>query len=89
MDVLVNNAGISGPTALVETMDPDAWEAVLRVNLTGTFNVTRLSIPYLKQAESGVIIIMSSLAGRVGYPNRSPYAATRWGLVGLTKDAVN
>jgi NAD(P)-dependent dehydrogenase (short-subunit alcohol dehydrogenase family) len=85
MDVLVNNAGISGPTAPLETIDPDAWEAALRVNLTGTFNVTRLSIPYLKQAESGVIIIMSSLAGRLGYPNRSPYATTKWGLVGLTK----
>jgi len=48
LNVLVNNAGTSGPTAPVETMEPDAWEAVLRVNLTGTFNVTRLSIPYLK-----------------------------------------
>jgi len=82
---LVNNAGISGPTAPVETMDPDAWEAVLRVNLIGTFNVTRLSIPHLKQSGSGVIIIMSSLAGRVGYPDRSPYATTKWGLIGLTK----
>jgi enoyl-ACP reductase-like protein len=49
------------------------------------FNVTRLSIPYLKQSGSGVIIIMSSLAGRFGYPDRSPYATTKWGLIGLTK----
>jgi NAD(P)-dependent dehydrogenase (short-subunit alcohol dehydrogenase family) len=85
LDVLVNNAGISGPTAPLEAMDPDAWDAVLRVNLTGTFNVTRSAIPHIRRSGDGVIIIMSSLAGRFGYRNRSPYAATKWGLVGLTK----
>lgn len=85
IDVLVNNAGISGPTASVEQMDPDAWESVLRVNLTGTFHVTRHSIPHLKRSRSGAIIVMSSLAGRFGYPNRSPYAVTKWGLIGFTK----
>ncbi|SRR6266568_2220859 len=85
IDVLVNNGGIAGPTAPVEKMDPDAWEAVLALNLTGTFNVTRLAIPHLKKSESGVIINMSSLAGRLGYPNRSAYAVTKWGLVGFTK----
>ncbi|PRD64982.1 SDR family oxidoreductase [Malikia granosa] len=85
LDVLVNNAGIAGPTASVETMDPDAWDAVLRVNLTGTFSVTQAAIPYLKQSPAGSILVMSSLAGRCGYPNRSVYSTTKWGLIGFTK----
>jgi NAD(P)-dependent dehydrogenase (short-subunit alcohol dehydrogenase family) len=85
IDVLINNAGISGPTASVEEMDPDQWDAVLAVNLTGTFNVTRLAIPHLKRSDASVIIIMSSVGGRFGYPDRSPYATTKRGLIGLTE----
>lgn len=85
LDVLVNNAGIAGPTASVADLDPDAWDAVLRVNLTGTFTVTQRAIPHLKRSAAGSIIVMSSLAGRFGYPNRSPYATSKWGLIGLTK----
>lgn len=85
LDVLINNAGISGPTAPTETLDPDEWERVLRVNLTGTFEVTRLAIPHLKQSPAGVIVIMSSAAGRFGYPNRVAYSTTKWGLIGFTK----
>lgn len=85
IDVLVNNAGIGGPTAPVEDMDPDEWEKVMAVDLTGTFNVTRCAIHHLKQSQAGVILNMSSVAGRFGYPNRSPYATAKWGLVGFTK----
>jgi len=85
IDVLVNNAGISGPTVSVEEMDPDQWEAVIAVNLTGTFNVTRLAIPYLKKSDAGVILTMSSLGGRFGYPDRSPYATTKRGLIAFTE----
>lgn len=83
--MLVNNAGISGPTTSVEDMDFDQWQAVLAVNLVGTFNVTRLSIPCLKQSSAGVILMMSSLGGRFGYPNHGRYATTKRGLIGLTE----
>lgn len=85
LDVLVNNAGISGPTAPVDELNPDAWDAVMQVNLTGTFDVTRLAIPHLRQSRAGVIINMSSVAGRLGYANRSAYSTTKWGLIGFTK----
>jgi NAD(P)-dependent dehydrogenase (short-subunit alcohol dehydrogenase family) len=85
LDVLVNNAGVSGPTAPVADLDPAAWDAVIAVNLTGTFLVTRQAIPLLKQSPQASIIIMSSLAGRFGYPNRCAYATTKWGLVGFAK----
>ena len=85
IDVLVNNAGIGGPTKPVHELDPVDWDAVLKVNLTGTFDVTRNAIPHLIRSGSGVVINMSSAAGRFGYPNRSPYAATKWALIGFTK----
>jgi NAD(P)-dependent dehydrogenase (short-subunit alcohol dehydrogenase family) len=85
LDVLINNAGISGPTAPVEAFDPDAWDKVMQINLGGTFNVTRLAIPHLKQSNAASIIIMSSVAGRFGYPNRSAYSTSKWGLIGFMK----
>ena len=85
LEVVVNNAGIGGPTRPVHELDPADWDAVLRVNLTGAFDVCRLAIPHLLKAGKGVIINMSSAAGRFGYPNRSPYSASKWALVGLTK----
>lgn len=85
LDVLVNNAGIAGPTAPVEEMDPDKWEEVMAVDLVGTFNVTRLAIPHLKKSSAGSIITMSSLGGRFGYPNRSPYNVAKAGLIGFAK----
>ncbi|MEU3348333.1 SDR family NAD(P)-dependent oxidoreductase [Streptomyces sp. NPDC006700] len=66
-------------------LDPDQWEKVLAVNLTGTFDVTRLCIPFLKKSDAGVVITMSSVGGRYGYPNRAAHATTKRGLLGLTE----
>lgn len=85
IDVLVNNAGIGGPTRPVRDLDPADWDAVLKVNLTGAFDVSRHAIPHLIRAGGGAIINMASAAGRFGYPNRSPYSVSKWGLIGLTK----
>jgi NAD(P)-dependent dehydrogenase (short-subunit alcohol dehydrogenase family) len=85
LDVLVNNAGIAGLTLPVEQMPPAEWDKVVAVNLTAMFDVSRLAIPHLKQSPAGCIINLSSVAGRGGFPNRSPYAATKWGVIGLTK----
>jgi NAD(P)-dependent dehydrogenase (short-subunit alcohol dehydrogenase family) len=85
IDVLVNNAGIGGPTSPLHELDPADWDAVLRVNLTGAFDVTRAVIPELMRSGRGAIINMASAAGRFGYENRSAYAASKWALIGLTK----
>ncbi|MFA5679224.1 MAG: SDR family oxidoreductase [Pseudomonas sp.] len=81
IDVLVNNAGIAGPTAPVDQLDPADWEKVVQINL----NVTHFAVPFLKQSKAASIINMSSVSGRFGYPNRSAYSTTKWGLIGFTK----
>jgi NAD(P)-dependent dehydrogenase (short-subunit alcohol dehydrogenase family) len=85
IDVLVNNAGIAGLTLPVDQMPPDDWDRVIAVNLTGMFDVTRLAIPHLKRSTAGVIVNLSSIAGRHGFANRSPYSASKWGVIGFTK----
>lgn len=88
MDVLVNNAGIAGPTALVEDIRPEDWEKCIAVDLNGMFYCTRLAMPLLKangRERGGSVINLSSVAGRLGFGMRTPYAAAKWGVVGFTK----
>ncbi len=85
VDVLVNNAGIAGPTALVEDVEPDDWRACLAVNLDSHFLLARLVVPHLKAQRSGSIVTISSTAGLHGYGLRTPYAASKWAVIGFTK----
>ena len=85
LDVLVNNAGISGPTANTECITPADWQRTIDVNLNGAFYCSRLAIPLLKANGGGSIINIGSTAGLHGYPLRAPYAASKWALIGFTK----
>ncbi|WP_306029478.1 SDR family oxidoreductase [Stappia sp. MMSF_3263] len=85
LDVLVNNAGIAGPTARIDDVAPEDWDRCLAVCLTGQFNFARLAAPLLRQSDSASMINLSSLAGRLGFAMRTPYAAAKWGVIGLTK----
>jgi NAD(P)-dependent dehydrogenase (short-subunit alcohol dehydrogenase family) len=85
VDVLVNNAGIAGPTALVEEIDPAAWRECIAVNIDSHFILTRLVIPSMKAQRHGVVVSISSTAGLYGYGMRTPYAASKWAVVGFTK----
>jgi NAD(P)-dependent dehydrogenase (short-subunit alcohol dehydrogenase family) len=85
LDVLVNNAGIAGPTGKVEEIGIEDWRRCIDVDLNGMFYCTRLAVPMLKAAGGGSIINLSSAAGRLGFPYRTPYAAAKWGVVGFSK----
>jgi NAD(P)-dependent dehydrogenase (short-subunit alcohol dehydrogenase family) len=85
VDVLCANAGTSGPTGGIEELDLDAWRACLSVNLDGAFLVLRRAVPAMKRRGAGVILLTSSTAGLYGYPRRTPYAAAKWGVIGLAK----
>ena len=85
LNFLINNAGIAGPTGPVETLDPADWRRCIAVNLDGAFLCARRAVPLLKAAGGGAIINISSTAGLMGYPLRTPYASAKWAVIGLTR----
>ena len=85
VDVLINNAGTGGPQGPVETLAPEEWKKCLAVGVHGLFYAVRQAAPVMKAQKSGCIINMSSNAGVYGLPNRTPYVAAKWAVVGMTK----
>ena len=85
LDALINNVGIAGPTKTIEKLESSDWENTLHVNLNSHFYFNKQAIPLLKKARTSSILNLSSTAGILGYPLRSPYAVSKWGVVGLTK----
>jgi NAD(P)-dependent dehydrogenase (short-subunit alcohol dehydrogenase family) len=86
LDVLVNGAGISGPTGSIDSIDRQAWERTVAVNLHSQFYFARRAVPLLKRSRiSPSLIAMGSIAGGAGYAFRAPYVSTKWALVGLVK----
>ena len=85
LDALINNVGIAGPTGTIEKLESSEWENTLHVNVNSHFYFNKQAIPLLKKTRSSSIINISSGAGIMGFPLRSPYAASKWAVVGMTK----
>ena len=85
IDCLINNVGIAGPTSTIDKISSKDWEKTIKVNVTSHFYFSKLAIPMLKKNKGGSIINISSGAGIMGFPLRSPYAASKWAVIGMTK----
>lgn len=85
IDILVNSAGITGPTMPVAEFPLDGWQKVIDINLSGTFLVCRALVPAMAERQYGRIINVASVAGKEGNPNASAYSAAKAGVIALTK----
>jgi NAD(P)-dependent dehydrogenase (short-subunit alcohol dehydrogenase family) len=85
IDILVNNSGIAGPTAPVVKVSLEDWQRTFDINLTGAFLCAKYALPSMIEQKSGCVLNITSVGGLGGYPYRSPYSASKWGMIGLTK----
>jgi len=85
LDCFVNNAGIAGPTGKIDEIDPADWDRCVAIDLTGQFNCARVAVPHLRKSSNASLMNVSSLAGRLGFAMRTPYASAKWGVIGLTR----
>jgi NAD(P)-dependent dehydrogenase (short-subunit alcohol dehydrogenase family) len=85
LNVLCANAGIAGPTNAITDVELADWQRCVSVNLEGAFLATKCAAPLMQEAGTGSIVYTSSTAGIYGYPNRGPYAAAKWAIIGLMK----
>lgn len=85
LDVLINCAGIPGPTSGIDRIREEDWNRTINVNLSGQYRCLHHAVPMLSESRSGAAICISSVAGRLGIPWRTPYAAAKWGIVGMIK----
>ncbi|THE66321.1 SDR family oxidoreductase [Salinadaptatus halalkaliphilus] len=86
IDCVVNNAGIGGPHKTLAEMPLEEWEHTLDVNLTGAFLVCKHAFPYLEESEQASLINISSIAAKDPYPTRTPYSASKAGMIGFSRD---
>ena len=85
IDILICNAGISGPTEKLWEYPPEAWQKIIDINLTGVFNCLRAVTPIMIEQNYGRIVNVASVAGKEGNPNASAYSSSKSGVIALTK----
>ena len=85
IDALINNVGIAGPTGTLDKLESQEWERTIQVDINSHFYFTKQAIPLIKKSKNGSIINVSSTAGILGFPLRTPYAASKWASIGVTK----
>ncbi len=88
LDFLINNAGVAGPTARVDEVDVEDWAKTIHTNIDSQFFCTKLAAPMMMRAGGGSIVNIGSTASLFAYPYRTPYAASKWAVIGITQSVA-